>query len=106
MYFVLHNFWLLYDPLFKYFGIYPCQKVGEDKLRQNSACHFWGLFIGFTLLYQTIFGIIAGIICVWTSPNGLLDIFIEKSAPTFMDKMVLVLTAGNLRQIYFACLKH
>ena len=107
MYFVLHNFWLLFDHLFKYFGIYPCQKVGEDKLRQISACHFWGLFIGFTLLYQTIFsGLLVGIIFVWTSPKDLLDNFIKKAVPSLMDKMVLALTVGNLHQIYFACLGH
>ena len=53
-YFILTHVWCLLNSIFKWLGIYPCQRVGNS-LKNTSACSFWlRYFVMLTIIYVPI----------------------------------------------------
>ena len=53
-YFVLSYIWCLLNTIFKWLGIYPCQRRGHAFLKLTSACAFWVRFIVMSFLINGI----------------------------------------------------
>ena len=90
-YFLLNNFWFVFNYVFKPLGVYPCQKSETAKLRPTSSCKFWTRYIcTSTLIYCILMSIMSYIVNFQTTPEKYMEAYFQKLIPSMLDKVVML----------------
>ena len=53
--FLLEQSWFFMSFIYRSFGIYPCQRIGEEELKPTSGCRFWFQYIITSTLVMLIY---------------------------------------------------
>ena len=93
-YFILSYIWCLLNTIFKWLGIYPCQKRGQVSLKVTSAFAFWLRFIVmFLLIMGTLWMGYGYLLLVETSLTEMLNQVDIIILPKVIDKIAI---GGNI----------
>ena len=93
-YFILSYIWCLLNTIFKWLGIYPCQRRGQSSLNVTSACAFWVRFIVmFFLVMGTLWMAYVYLIFEETSPTEMMNQVDIIILPKVIDKIAI---GGNI----------
>ena len=104
-YFILSNFWPVFDFFFRTAGIYPCKRVGETQLQLTTGCQFWLCYLATSI---TIFSILGGTILYILTYQTSLELFMEMlskligSSP--LDITVVIWMNASITMTCFGCL--
>ena len=89
--FLFEKSWFFMDTLFRLFGIYPCQRIGESGLKPTSTCRFWTRYVFTATINILIVGTpIAYASWQETNFDIFIQAFLEEFAVTLYDKIAMI----------------
>ena len=89
--FLFEKSWFFMDTLFRLFGIYPCQRIGESGLKPTSTCRFWTRYVFTATINVLIVGTpIAYASWKETNFDIFIQAFLEEFVVTLYDKIAML----------------
>ena len=90
-YFILSNFWPVFNFFFRPAGIYPCKRIGDAQLQVTTGCQFWFRYVATSILLFSIFGGTIGyIFTCQTSYELLMEILSKTIGTSALDIAVVI----------------
>ena len=99
--FLLQQSWFFMSFIYRLFGIYPCQRIGEADLKPTSACRFWFRYI-ITSMFVTL--IYVGSIAYATNLEEYILALATEFGVTVYDMTSLAATFVVLFGLHVKCL--